>query len=517
MVINEFMADNDTIMDPAGETDDCIELRNNTTASVALDGFFLSDDPSVPAKWRFPDGTTIPANGYLVVWADNDSGQQGLHANFALAAGGESIRLSDADTTVLDTITFGPQITNRSLARIPDGIGNFLPARPTIGASNNGSVIVDPALTTTILPQVIEGLNGTNTNRIPFAYRGRITGLLPGATYRYINQVVTSADAATANGAGNCIFAGPTGDFVRTTGPSIATAGAHGTFTTDPSGTYEGWFITEPSGNARFVPGRFIFMRISLNDGGSGTTVDVRLTSADSVRVVKLDPGPGDSTGTGLRCTSLADPRDFVFAWDNTAGTGRPVTGSFVETVGTANTTGNNYAAFYGNSVNDVDGAFGIVLPNLLPTGVRRFERRSGTTGELLSMAADEDGVWPSGASTVNPSGGTTEVVLTGTDVSLVTGVSPAKPIPAAFALRQNYPNPFNPSTSIAFDLPADATVALEVFDVIGRPVTTLLRERRSAGTHVVTFDAGSLPSGIYFYRLTAGSAVSTRRMALIK
>ena len=229
------------------------------------------------------------------------------------------------------------------------------------------------SLTITVLPRNIEGVSGTNANRIPFAFRASIAGLTANATYRYMNQCVLSSDLPTANGSGNCIFASPSGSFVRTTSPGLATVGTYGVFTTDASGSYEGWFITEPTGNARFVPGGYVFMRIMLNDGGIGTVVATRLTTADSVRVAKLDPAAADSAGTGLRCTSTLSPKDFVFVYDDTAATGRPLSGSFIEDDGTANTTGNNYAAFYGTSVNGVNGAFGLVLPNVLPNGVRRI------------------------------------------------------------------------------------------------------------------------------------------------
>ncbi len=108
---------------------------------------------------------------------------------------------------------------------------------------------------------------------------------------------------------------------------------------------------------------------------------------------------------------------DFVFAYDNTSGTGRPISGSFIESDGTANTTANNYAPFYANSVDDVNGAFGVILPNVLPNGIQRIERRSLATGAILDTAKDNDGVWPSGANTINPSGGTSEIVLAGTDL----------------------------------------------------------------------------------------------------
>ncbi|MDZ7288399.1 MAG: T9SS type A sorting domain-containing protein [candidate division KSB1 bacterium] len=380
------------------------------------------------------------------------------------------------------------------------------------------------SLTTVILPQYIEGINGTNTNRIPFAYRARLSGLLPNATYRFMNQIVTSADAATTNGAGNCIFVSPTGDFVRTSSPSLSTSGNYGTFTTDATGTYEGWFVTEPTGNARFVPGKFIFMRINLNDGGSGTSVVLRLTTTDSVRVVKLDTTATDDCGTGLRCTSAASPKDFVFAYDNTDGTGRPISGSFIESDGTDNSSANNYAAFYANNVNGVTGAFGIVLPNKLPNGVKRIERRSLSTGTVTAFATDDDGVWPSGASTVNPKGGTTAIVLTGTDVSLVTSIQQRENVPLQFTLSQNYPNPFsasgifdNPTTMISFSLPEEAFVKLEVFNVLGARVATLVNERRAAGSHTVSFNAALLPSGFYFYKMSAGGFVMVRKLAFIK
>lgn len=89
--------------------------------------------------------------------------------------------------------------------------------------------------------------------------------------------------------------------------------------------------------------------------------------------------------------------------------------------------------------------------------------------------------------------------------------------VPGAFALAQNYPNPFNPVTNIAFTLPASGQVTLEVYDVLGRQVAQLVNETLTAGTHEVAFDARSLPSGLYVYRLTAGSKSTARTMMLMK
>ncbi len=90
--------------------------------------------------------------------------------------------------------------------------------------------------------------------------------------------------------------------------------------------------------------------------------------------------------------------------------------------------------------------------------------------------------------------------------------------LPTVLALNQNYPNPFNPSTTISFALPEQSSVRLEVYDVIGRRVATLIQnEAMPAGRHSTSFDARSLASGVYIYRLVAGDVILTKRMLLIK
>jgi len=144
VVINEFVADNDstsTISDPDGGYPDWIELYNNTDAAIDLSGVYLSDKPDNLVKWEFPDGTSIPADGYLIVWADEDGDQQGLHANFKLSKDGEAIYLSNAgDSTRIDEVIFGVQETNVSMSRVPNGTGDFRTQHTTHGFSNDTPV-----------------------------------------------------------------------------------------------------------------------------------------------------------------------------------------------------------------------------------------------------------------------------------------------------------------------------------------------------------------------------------------
>ena len=88
---------------------------------------------------------------------------------------------------------------------------------------------------------------------------------------------------------------------------------------------------------------------------------------------------------------------------------------------------------------------------------------------------------------------------------------------PLTFALEQNYPNPFNPSTIIKYSIPENGFVKLSVYNLVGEEVRVIVNEMLDAGFYEVTFNATDLPSGIYFYKLQAGSFVETKKMVLMK
>ena len=103
--------------------------------------------------------------------------------------------------------------------------------------------------------------------------------------------------------------------------------------------------------------------------------------------------------------------------------------------------------------------------------------------------------------------------------ILVTTGVSPAgeKGLPARYSLEQNYPNPFNPATKIEFSLPATSSVQLRVYNMLGQEVATLVNGTVTAGRHTVNFDGSHLASGIYIYRLIAGTSLNTMKMVLVK
>ena len=146
LVINEFMAKNNSdsgIRDEWGNYDDWIEIHNYGNEAINIAGMHLTDNPvDQPLPWwdvpsDNPSATTIPAGGYLLIWADEQQSQGTLHTSFALSGSGEQIGLYDADENLIDSITFGSQEQNKSYGRLPDGSDNWqILDNPTPGKSN---------------------------------------------------------------------------------------------------------------------------------------------------------------------------------------------------------------------------------------------------------------------------------------------------------------------------------------------------------------------------------------------
>lgn len=143
LYINEFMASNaTTICDSFGSYSDWIELYNSTDTDMDISGFGISDNLSQPMKYRFPDGTTIAAKGYLVVFCSGNEGRQNgeLHAPFGLRSYGEDVVIANRAGRIIDSYSFKNQETDVSMARIPDGAGEFQSnSQPSPGYPNTGA------------------------------------------------------------------------------------------------------------------------------------------------------------------------------------------------------------------------------------------------------------------------------------------------------------------------------------------------------------------------------------------
>jgi|WetSurMetagenome_2_1015567.scaffolds.fasta_scaffold21154_1 hypothetical protein len=520
VVINEFSADNDSIADPAGETDDWIEFYNNASREIDLSGLFLSDNFNLPTKWSFPEGTTIPAHGYRIVWADQDTGQVGLHALFALSASGERIVLSNTDLSILDSVTFGAQPTNRSMARVPNGTGPFVQGMPTFGLPNE---------TTTTINVSVGGGWQMISNPVATA-SDSLREIFPSASHDYAFSFAPAAGYMQS-----WRLAGGTGYWTKF--PTSTIQPISGTIVRgDTVQVGVGWnmigSISSPVDTAAILsipPGirSSVFFAYALGYAPAalinpGSAYWVKAASAGSL-VLHTTAAPGEPPRT-------AAPAGWSMSLDR------------LMEIRVSDATGAGQSLYLGT---EQDAAFPVSLfelPPSAPAGALDVRFASGRMVEVpapgtaplyhILVAAASYPVtvgWNvrNGDSGFRlRAGETVDRVLTG-EGTIVIGNDAVKDlflrrrgadVPDRYALEQNYPNPFNPITVIRYQLPERTHVTLKVFDLLGREVATLLDESQEAGCRSVTFDAaGGFASGVYLYRLVAGGFVETRKLMLLK
>ncbi|MCB9668446.1 MAG: lamin tail domain-containing protein [Alphaproteobacteria bacterium] len=142
LVVNELVASNASgLQDASGAFPDWLEIANLGDEDVELSSYTLTDDSTLPQKWSFPAGTSIPAGGYLVIFADGDPAEPGeVHTTFRLEILGEELAIfgpATEDLPLLDQVVYPEQTTDVAWARMPDGTGEFAAdPTPTPGAAN---------------------------------------------------------------------------------------------------------------------------------------------------------------------------------------------------------------------------------------------------------------------------------------------------------------------------------------------------------------------------------------------
>ena len=202
ITINEIVGSNSIInQDEDGSYQDWVEIRNNGGSSVNLDGFGLSDDPTLPFKWTFP-AVSINAGQYLLIWcSDKDRTAVGspLHTNFKLSSAGETILLTNNGGVTLDSVTTPALLQNISYGRTPNGTGAFMFFNVVTPASANGTIAYTEALSPPTFSQdsavLTTAFNLTLSTTVPgatilYTLDGSEPKLsnLGGTTYSYKNQ-----------------------------------------------------------------------------------------------------------------------------------------------------------------------------------------------------------------------------------------------------------------------------------------------------------------------------------------
>ena len=141
IVINELLASNDvTNADQDGGFDDWVEIYNKGTEAVDLEGYTITDDITDFTLFVFPAGTILQPNEYILVWADKEPEQEGYHADLKISSSGETLYLTNAELSIIDSVSFGTQETDISYGRYPNGTGDFTTMTPTPALVNINTI-----------------------------------------------------------------------------------------------------------------------------------------------------------------------------------------------------------------------------------------------------------------------------------------------------------------------------------------------------------------------------------------
>ena len=305
VVINELMASNgETLADPQGDYDDWIELHNTTALDIDLAGMHLSDDRDDPTQWQFPEGATIEAGGYLLIWADKDTDDTpGLHADFKLSADGESVVLSDTDdngNAVIDAVDFPALARDQSYARVPDGTGPFV---ITGGASPGTRALSNDAGLSTL---ALEGVEFDSFSTEELTYSARVA-----------HERTTTTITAAPNDARATVAVAPEDSDANAAGHQVSLAEGDNAITvtvTAEDGTTTRTYTVTVTRAAAPLTGRFT----SVPDGhaGAGSEVVLRLAFSEPVRLsyVTLRDEAFEVTGGSVRGARRVDGRNDL--WD---------------------------------------------------------------------------------------------------------------------------------------------------------------------------------------------------------
>ena len=297
-----------------------------------------------------------------------------------------------------------------------------------------------------------------------------------------MNQFVDSNDGPETAGAGNVIYANVEG-FYRSTSPSLSTEGGYGEFTTDEDGIALVWFINEPTANARFTPGNEVYLRVRINDGNDGTTVDNIFTSYDYATVLNFGTERDAYQGTAFYAKSNEPAMTFAMLHAD-AEDERPIYSTSIETTGVDYAGINQYADFYKELVAGKDGWFGGILPNNNKDGINTI-MIVDMESNVINTYHTENGQWYPNANTSNPSAGLDEPIFIdltddGVDDNVEANVT---------VLSANH--------EFVIENGDNAHYMMTVYNVLGQPV--MQKQINAGSTERISH---SLATGIYVIRL---------------
>ena len=546
LYINEFMASNDTSFPgPQGDYPDWIEIYNNGAEDVMLGGYYMSDVLDGPAAMyqipsTYPDSVTVPAGGFIVFYANKGEESSVMNLNFKLSGGGESIGIWNAESTILDSLTYGNQESDISMGRFPDG-GDFW-----------GFMI-----------EITPGAANANPS--------------PSVPDLYINEFMASNDAA---------LPGPQGDYpdwieIYNGGEEAVMLGGYymSDDLADPEAMYQ--IPSTYPDSVTVQPGDFIVFYankgeessvMNLNFKLSGGGEQIGLWNPESVFMDSLtyveqfadtsygryhngtenwyfmsDYTPGESN-----VNPNIGPSDVVlyineFMASNDAAFPGPQEDypDWIEVYNAGEEAVMLGGYYMSDDLSDPEAMY--MIPDMYPDSVTveaggfiLFYANKGEATSVLNLnfklsgSGESIGFW-------NPEQVFIDSLTYGEQIAdtsygrytdgtnnwfmmpdYTPGESNRNPssveeISDNVSIAQNYPNPFSYKTNIQFTLKNSDKIVVKIYDIRGTMVSIIADDTYSAGTHNIVWDASTLQSGYYFYTVQTSKGIVANKASVIR
>jgi hypothetical protein len=470
---------------------DWVELYNPNNYDVDLSNWHTWDPSTVGSHYILPAQTIIPAHGFLVLLCDD--GNNGLHTNYKLSSGGETVWLGNSTGAVVDSVIFPALTSGTSYGRMPDGSPVFeVFTSPTQGAANGVTINNPPSINNpvrnpfyptknddVIITVVVTDDSGLDPEVKLYFDNGN------GWTSVVMSMVSTSNYTAT-------ISPLPAGTVVKY---YIEAKDNLNAFNTNPATAPINYYSYTVLENPYVAPKVYV-NEIMASNTATITDPDFN-ANADYIELYNMEDSEIDLSNWYLT-DNLSNP----VKWQFPQGVKISAKGYLLVWADSKDTVLTGVHSGFALSKNGE--AAGLFNADAFVVDTVSFP----ALGDNYVYARNGDGLpeWIITNSTT-PGAPNAIVSVENTDV-----------IANSFMLSQNYPNPFNPSTTIMFSITDNnSKTVLQVYDILGNLVKTLVNENLAKGNYKVTFNANNLSSGVYIYKLQNGTNLLSRKMMLVK
>lgn len=546
LYINEFMASNDSAFSgPEGDHPDWIEIYNNGGEDVMLGGYYLSDVLDDAAAMyqipdTYPDSVTIPAGGFILLYANKGEATSVLNLNFKLSGSGESIGLWDPMSAVLDSLTYGSQEADVSLGRYPDGgdeWGFMMEYTPGTANANPSPAAIDLYINEFMASNdsAFPGPEGDHPDWIEIYNAGTEAVMLGGY---YMADVLDDPDAMyqIPDTYPDSVTVQPGGFILLYANKGQETSILNLDFKLSGSGEQIGLWTPEQ-----------VFMDSLTYGGQMADTSYGRYHDGTENWYMMIDYTPGEpNTNPNIGPTDIVLYINEFMASNDSAYSGpegdHPDWIELYNAGEDAVMLGGYYMA---DVLDDPDAMYQI--PDTYPDSVTveagdfiLFYANKGQETSVLNLDfklsgdGESIGLWSVDQMVIDTLTYGPQITDTsygryadGTDNWFMMpdyspGESNRNPssiseIDNDASISQNFPNPFSTTTNIQFTLENSDNILVKIFDVRGSLITVLADGNYQAGMHTITWHASDIPAGYYFYTLQTSKGNITKKASIIR